>query len=450
MASKQTNVDMLNSIRASMLTGVNGLNYQDRIPEVTQDNLKDFGQALMDYRPALNEWLNELVNRIGAVFVHKKLYRNKLAFLKRGFLDFGDSIEEIFVDIAKAKHYTPTPPTDNNCDVFEVNKPEVVSAFHRVNRQDQYPISINEEMLKRAFTGWNYFDSFISQIFESIYKADEFDEYLLFKQLIGEVISNSKLVNVTKPVDTATAQAFSIQMRAMGLNLEYLSRDYNVAHVATNTRLEDQILLLRSDIVPVMDVTQLANSFNLNLAQPLSGRIIVIDDFGQGNDDIIGAIIDKDFSMIYDTVYRTDSIYNPKHMYWNFFLHHHQIIASSPFSNCIGFTVATVTPKIESVTLTPASQTIEAGYSNTIQAYVKYVGDIDASLTWSISGNNSANTKVDDGSVYVGADESATALTVTATSVSDSTVSGTATVNVIGQTVEPEDPEEPDTPGGEG
>lgn len=425
-------VEILNSIRSTIMANGSVIDYADRIPEATQENLKDIGKALFSYEPAMNQFLNELINRIGMTYVHTKLYNNKLKFLKRGFLEYGDSIQEIFVDLAKAVHYMPAPATGNECDVYKQYKPQIVSAFHRVNREDTYPITINEEMLKRAFTGYQAFSSFVAGIFNSVYRADEVDEFILFKQLIGEMLQNSYLVNVTKPTDKTTSEAFSIAMRANGLALEYVSRKYNRAGVATNTDLADQILLLRSDIVPVIDVTQLANNFNLNLAQPISGRIIVIDDFGQGNDSIIGGIVDRDFSMIYDTVYKTDSIYNPRHMYWNYFLHHHQVIASSPFANAIGFTTETITPAIDSLTIMPSEQSIAKGYSGYVRTIVDFVGDIDTSVTYSIATATSDNTYVtESGEVFIGADETASTLTVTATSVANSGKTATATINVI-------------------
>lgn len=427
---------ILNAIRSTINSSGAVIDYANRIPEATQDNLQDVGKALFNYEPAMNEFLNQLINRIGLVYIHDKLYSNKLSILKKGKLEFGDSIEEIFVDLARAIQYYPEPATGNEADVYKQYKPQIVSAFHKVNRENTYPITINNDILKRAFTNYANFDRFVAQIFNSVYKADEVDEYILFKQLIGSTLRNSKLVQVTKPIatDKSTATQFSIVMRSYALALEYMSREYNQAGVATNTDLADQILVLRSDIVPVIDVLELANAFNMNLAKPISGRIIVIDDFGSGNDDLIGGIIDKDISMIWDTVYRTDSIYNPKHMYWNFFLHHHQIIASSPFANAIGFTTEAITDSITSVTINPNNITIPKGYSGDVKAYVEYTGTPDTTVTWSITGANSSTTKVVDGTIYVGADESATTLTVKAETKAvgeNPAVSGTVTVTVI-------------------
>ena len=129
-------VEVLNSIRSTIMANGSVIDYANRIPEATQDNLKDIGKALFDYEPAMNQFLNELINRIGMVYVHDKLYNNKLKFLKRGYLEYGDSIEEIFVDLAKAIHYVPAPATGNECDVYKQYKTEIVSAFHRVNHED--------------------------------------------------------------------------------------------------------------------------------------------------------------------------------------------------------------------------------------------------------------------------------------------------------------------------
>lgn len=428
----ETSINVLNSIRSSIVANGSSLGYDERIPVATQDNLQDIGQAMLNYQPDLNAFLNELVNKIGLTYIHSKLYSNKLAFLKRGTLEYGDTVEEIYVDIAKAYAYVPVAPDDNMCDVYEQHKPEIISAFHKVNREDVYPITINNDLLKRAFKSYNNFSQFIASVFNSLYTADNLDEFLLFKQLIGASLKNSYQVQVTKPTDRTTSEQFSVQMRSYGLALEYMSRDYNQMGVANATPLEDQILILRSDIVPVIDVMQLANNFNLNLGQPISGRIIVIDDFGSGNDDIVAGIIDRDFSMIFDVLYRTESIYNPKHLYWNFYLHHHQVIASSPFANAVCFTTSTVTNAITNVEILPSEITIAKGYSGNVRAIVEFTGTIDTSVKYTIATATSDNTKVDeDGTIHIGADETASTLTVTATSVANSGKTATCTVTVV-------------------
>lgn len=430
---KSSGVELMNAVRTSIIAN-NGLEYSERIPVATQDNLKDMGKAILEYEPAKNAFLDALINRIGLVVIRNRLYKNKLAIFKKGFLEFGDSIEELMVDIARAVHYTPEAPENNLCDVFEQFKPKVVSAFHRINRQDTYPITINEEMLKKAFTGWANFDSFVAGIFNSLYNADEYDEYVLFKQLLGKSAQNSYKRQVTIPTDKASAEDFTIALRSAGLSLEYMSRAYNELGVATHTPLDKQILILRSDIVPQLDVRVIANAFNMSFAEPLNNRILVVDDFGEGNSSVIAMIVDEDWSMIYDTMYRTDSIYNARHTYWNYFLHHQSILSASPFANVIVFTTETVTPAINSVEVKPNTLTMAKGTSYQFEAVVDYVGDIDTSVTFSVTGASAvaSGTKIDasSGKLTIDSAETNTTLTVKATSVANSGKTGTATVTV--------------------
>lgn len=429
-------IDVLNTIRANIIA--NGdLSYGDRIPVATQENLKDIGSALLTYQPAMNEFLNELINQIGLTVVKQKSFKNKLAFLKRGFLEYGDSIQEIYTDLIKAHTYTPEPPENNAGDVFEQFKPEVYEAFHKVNREDTYTITINEAMLKRAFRGYANFDSFVASIFNAMYNSDEEDEYLIFKQLLGDTAKNSYKVNVVKPVkgNKQSATDFSIDMRDISMKLEYMSRKYNQMGVANHTSREEQVLFLRSDVIPVIDVLELANAFNMNMAQPLANRIISVDDFGTGNDDIIAMVADSDVSMIYDTRYETASIYNPRHLYWNYFLHHHQIISSSPFSNVIALTTEVVADTINSISINPEKAEVMKGTTQQFTATLDYVGSPDLGVTYSVEPLSSEekdslkDTKISaKGKLVVGLNETATGCNVKVTSKADTSKTATTSV----------------------
>ena len=235
--------------------------------------------------------------------------------------------------------------------------------------------------------------------------------------------------------DKSTVTNFSIQLRAQALNMEYMSRKYNQMGVATHTALQEQVLFIRSDVVPVIDVVELANAFNENLASPISGRIIVVDDFGSGNEDYLAVIADSEFSMIYDTRFETNSIYNPQYLYWNYFLHHHQIISSSPFSNVIALTTATVTPTVKSVAISPKTATVMQGGTQQFEATLDITGDADTTVTYSVDKSSgatpiSSGTTIDNnGLLKVGLDEKNTSLTVTVTTTSGSKTD-TATVTV--------------------
>lgn len=155
-----TGVDVLNAIRSSM-----PVDYQDRIPVATQDNIKEYGNAINNFPVIQNTFVSILVNKIGATIIKNKMYRNKLKEFQRGDLNFGQTIEEIFVDVIKAKVYTPEAPANNLADVYEQHKPNIKVLYHVVNSQLVYPITIKRQDLIQAFYSVNYFEDFISKIF---------------------------------------------------------------------------------------------------------------------------------------------------------------------------------------------------------------------------------------------------------------------------------------------
>ena len=52
-------------------------------------------------------FINALVNRIAIVKVQSATFNNPYSILKKGYLEFGETVEDIFVSIAKAVDYTP-------------------------------------------------------------------------------------------------------------------------------------------------------------------------------------------------------------------------------------------------------------------------------------------------------------------------------------------------------
>ena len=99
-----SSVEILNTIRDNATQ-----NYQNYVPYATPDaeSIRKIGTIIMDMPQLQNEFISALVNRIGRVLVTSKLYDNPWAMFKKGLLEFGETIEEIFVNIAKPFQFDP-------------------------------------------------------------------------------------------------------------------------------------------------------------------------------------------------------------------------------------------------------------------------------------------------------------------------------------------------------
>jgi hypothetical protein len=94
-------------------------------------------------------------------------------------------------------------------------------------------------------------------------------------------------------------------------------------------------------------------------------------------------------------------------------------------------TAAGVVPKVTSVTVSPGSVTVSRGQTQTFTATVAGTGSPAQEVTWTVEGEGFGTTITNGGVLTVGADESASSLTVRATSTYDTGKSGTAAVTVI-------------------
>jgi hypothetical protein len=104
----------------------------------------------------------------------------------------------------------------------------------------------------------------------------------------------------------------------------------------------------------------------------------------------------------------------------------------------LGATLSSLTGgTITSVSVSPDAPTVMKGIPQGFTATVEKEGPAATTVTWSIEGNASASTVIDqtsgtEGVLTVAADETASTLTVIATSTADPTKTGTATVTVAG------------------
>lgn len=351
-------IDILNTIRANA-----SYEYQSLVPEITSEtDIPRVGEVLYGYPAMANQFINALVNRIAAVRVKSAMFNNAYAELKKGYLEFGETVEEVFVNIAKAREFSAEK---GEAREFKRSLPDVKSAFHTMNWRVQYPVTIQDEDLRMAFLSVNGVQDLIAKIVDSVYVAAEYDEYLLFKYLIIKAVSHGKMYPVA--VDTSDIKNAAVAFRGMSNQLTFMSNKYNVSGVTTATSKNDQYIFMDSAFNAQYDVNVLAGAFNMDKADFI-GRLKLIDDFTTfdnarfeeivaGSDmiesvtteeltlmkDVEAVLVDKEWFQIYDNANKMTEKYVASGMYWNYFYNVWKTVSSSPFSNAIVFVKNTAT-----------------------------------------------------------------------------------------------------------
>lgn len=438
--------DILNVIRNN--ASVDYRNYVPKADANDVESIRTIGAIIMDYPALQNEFLNALVNRIGRVMLTSKMYSNPIAFFKKGVLEYGESIEEIFVNIAKVQEFNPEIAEQ---EVFKRVVPDVRAAFHIMNYQKFYKATVTQEQLKQAFLSWDGVTDLIARIVDSMYTGANYDEFLVMKYLLARHILDGRVYPVTVPTVTAeNAKAIITTVKGVSNKLTFMNSDYNPAAVRTFTEKSDQYMIVNSVFDATMDVNVLASAFNMDKAEFLGHRVL-IDGFGDLDVARLGeifagdptynepsqeeltalnaipaVIVDKDWFMVFDMLTQFTEQYNGQGLYWNYFYHVWKTFSVSPFANSVLFVPGT--PSVTSVTVSPTTASVPKGGSVSLSAVVATEYFAPQTVVWTSSADDVKVTAA--GVVTVDADAKSTSATITATSAFDSAKKATCTVTV--------------------
>lgn len=438
----KSSVDILNAIRNSA-----SANYRDYVPVASSagDNIKDIGNIIMDYPSLQNEFLNALVQRIGKVLITNKTYSNPWSMFKRGMLEYGQTIEEIFVDLAKPFEYDPAVA---ETQIFAREIPDVRAAFHILNYQKYYKTTVNEDQLRQAFVSPDGLHSLVTKIIDALYTSANYDEFMVMKYMIARHIVQGEMYPVT--IDENNTVEATEAVKEMSNNLSFMSTDYNLAGVHNVSEKGEQYLIVSSKYDAVMNIEILATAFNMDKAD-FMGHKVLVDSFGKlDNDrlaqlfegdswyeeldsDVLSALdaipcvlVDKDWFMIVDNMTKFTNQFNGEGLYWNYWYHVWKTFSVSPFHNSI--MVVPGDQSVDSITVTPSTVTASAGQSVQFTVVVETTNFASQKVIWSVSDTENASVDI-YGNVTLG-DDASGEITVTATSAFDDTVVGTATITV--------------------
>ena len=437
-------VDVLNAIRNGAST-----DYQNAVPYATNDAgvIRKIGSVLLDFPLLYNEFINGLINRVGKViFASNQYWKNPFGWANKGVLDYGETVEEIFVDIAKPHQFDPAVAEQ---DWMKREVPDVKAVFHTLNYTKFYKSTIQDVDIRKAFVNASGVERLISEVIGSMYKAAEYDLYQAVRYLIAINIYDGMVtaVEVDQPTTVQNLENVVSVARAIRSELEFPSRKWNTMKVLNETPIERLRFFISTSLNAVMDVKVLANAFNMDKAEFLGKKVILppwkdldverLDMLFAGEtgyhhftgaelaslDNIVAFIVDEEWFQIYDSYIESHtSPLNGEGLYYNNWYHVQKILSASPFRNAIMLVGTAQT--VDSVTLNISDVTLPVNGSVTAMATVATTGFAPKTLIYT---SNNPEVATVDASGTITAVSTGSAV-ITAKSKFDS--SKTATVNV--------------------
>lgn len=403
--SKATNVNILNALRSEY-------ELENRIPEATLDNLSQIFTDMMSYTQGRNVVIPALLERVGLQTVDTTAWRNPLARYKKDPMRYGMTHEETFVNMCKGKLYDPRESYEY---AFQQYQSYIMSVFHKVNLNMQYPVTITYDNLRSAFLTEYGIRDMMSAKMESAVTGANWDEYNAMKNMIDAGYDQQILpaVTVSAVEDEATAKALLTEIKAAVNEFRFPNPANNIAGATSASEPFNLIWVTTPRVDANISVEALAYAFNMDKAQ-VDVRTVIVDKFD--NAAIQGVLMDIRFFNCRDQFREMSDQRLANILSWNYFYTMVEMISASPFYPMRVFTTETVATSSLSITASGGTYTqgtvidIPASVTGGTGAYHQKL------LSWSVSGQTSKDTYILPGTdqLYVGADETGTlAVTIT-------------------------------------
>ena len=438
---------------------------------VQGQKINGIGKLIMKNVVYKNAFLNTL-NIIGLTVITRNHWENPWKrFTDKGEITYGQQVREVITDIANVYDYNQM--VDRPEDFIKTEVPNVLSYLHEINYQKFYKTTTSDEQMAMAFERDDLF-SLIDDIINSLYEGLEYDYYQISKYMLARRILDGTVTAVQIPnIDTKTDRDVVADIKGYSNDLTFRSPKFNPAGLRKATAFENQFAIVSTKFDAKFTTNVLATSYFRNDAE-MKANMELCDGFGtfdlprlaevfakrddEGNiipgeyvdgyvpltqeemsllQEIPCAIVGEDFFQNYrygiDAMAegRKTEFFNPQTMRTNHWLHIWGVVSTSPFENAIVFTREA--QSVISVTVSPSTASVSKGQNLELSAIVETTGFANKAVYWSVD-NNSYEDGIrisDDGKLTVPANATVETITVTATSIYDNTVSGTATITVV-------------------
>ena len=349
----------LNEIRETLIQ--DSKLYQEQLPLVEHyTSSQVYGQSLLALPSDLrNKFIQSLVNRIAYTKFQMDYFENPLRELANDELPLGAIGQDVYINPARGRVYD----INDFAGLLAKYESDVKVEYNELNYDVQFPVTIVRKELEKAFNTWGDFESFLMGISQSLYNGAYITRYNSTKGLALAAFNGNgvKYEVITNPTNEATAKALVRKMRADFSKFQIPSTKFNAwadvkgegaFALKTWSDPEDVVVLISADVEALIDTEVLAAAFNMSKTDFL-GRVIVVDDFTQYNEDgtvavdgsmIKAMIADKSWFKIKTQDFAMDEFYNANNRTWQYYLNDVRMVNYSLFANAKVYTTAEPTP----------------------------------------------------------------------------------------------------------
>lgn len=360
--------------------------YQTTVPLATAKNISDVGNAVLNAPTAIrNEFMSNLYNKVGLTLIDSPVIENQFSFLRKGTLEYGQMIEDIYVGLATAEPYvTGMKDGDGIPDQFSIRKLPHYSAFYSAILSRQYQVTRHLTDLRKAFHTGGGVEQFVAGMMNALVSRENYDDMRATIALIARQVEEAQNAenhkgtvhlitdfNATRPAEQQVTanncfnsmdfiKYFANQLKKFSKRLKHLRSDMNIAGVPQTLPQDRQRIMMIEDITVDFETELLAWAYHADrfLLDRVDGidtwyslgadatdptPVVTPDDinikatFTESGAQCVAVIYDEDMVKIYNKERVASDANNAKGNYWNMFMSLEDIYACSPYKNFVAF-----------------------------------------------------------------------------------------------------------------
>lgn len=420
--------------------------------EIQGKSLRQIGDLIVKSDRYRNAFINT-VNLIAVTIIDDdEAYNAWETFTEQGEIRFGQSVRELILDLVEAQDYNEH--MNSATHFLQTEVPNLMNYFHDLNFQKFYKTTVNVDEISLAFDTESGVYDLIEKVYKNLRKSYMYDRYLVDKYQVQRRLINGTVPSVAiTSFDTNDIRENVAILKEYSNNMLFMNNKYNPAGAYRQTPFAKQRTILSTGFEARLSTMVLATSYYKDEAE-MRSKLALIDGFANNDwsrlskllgdaytpftdteiaklENVIAMTITDDWFKDYKYIIDNEAEFtNPESKMRNMWLHVWRIFSTSPFEQCICFTKQA--SGVTSVTVSPSTATVTKGQTLQLSATVVTTGITNKAVEWSVD-STSATDKVtidQSGVLTVPSDATVTEITVTATSIYDSTVTGTATITV--------------------
>lgn len=328
MANTREILEILNIVREEV-------GYNDRIPELNQENLHNLTHLPPD---ELSKWLGVLV-KIARSYSYSFIFdrsRNPFADFFGEKLEAGFSIEDLYVQLISGK----LPAwNDDGTVALSREDPEVLSYYYKINYSMQYKITVSYAQARTAFATVSGVEAFLNRLLSQTSTACELDIYYECLELLSTMGTNGDMytTSVSGFSTEANYEEFMLTLSNLIDDMTAPNNKYNMAKVLTSSRPEDLVIIATPKVINTINIMLLSGKFQLDKIDFKNRIIKVPNEYGFGSlmdaNGVLAMVVDKKVFRIFPSLYEGSSNFNGAGLFTNNFLTVEMIFSYAKFEN---------------------------------------------------------------------------------------------------------------------